>query len=233
MKKRILCFLLCAITLLSLVACASEKYDLLYSVDVGDVTYCVRGSGTRAKQIVLKKGDEIVWAKKVKIDSEVGNLGETFGFEATDLNFDGVTDFMIASEIDKDCISYLCYVWNAEKETYQLSEELGKLYNVKADTELKAIFGFSHTHETEKAYLDVPAASIDTDIATKYVWKDGKLLPQMRTSVTFYSETNRYLYSVAYYNAETREWTDDFYSEKWFTPEEYAEQDLSFLYYFK
>ncbi|MBR3895091.1 MAG: hypothetical protein IKJ35_08085 [Clostridia bacterium] len=233
MKKRILCFLLCAVTLLSLVSCANEKYDLLYSVNVGDVTYCVRGSGTQAKQIVVKKGDEILWAKKVKVDSKVGNLGETYGFEATDLNFDGVTDFMIACKVEKDCTSYLCYVWSAEKETYLLSEDLGKLYNVKADPELKAIFGFSRTHEEEKGYLDAPPATIDSDIATKYIWKDGKLLPQMRTSVTFYSATNYYLYSVAYYNAETKEWTDDFYNEKWFTPEEYAKQDLSFLYYFK
>ncbi len=233
MKKSILCLLLCAITLLSLASCAREKYDLLYSVDVGDTTYCVRGSDARAKQLVVKKGDEILWAKKVKVDREVGALGGSYGFEATDLNFDGVTDLMIASEVEGDCISYLCYLWDAKQNDYLLSEELGGLYNVRANAELKAVFGFSHAHEDEKAYLDVPAATIDSDIATKYVWKDGKLLPQMRTSVTFYSETNRYLYSVAYYNEETREWTDDYYSEKWFTPEQYAEQDMSFLYYFR
>ena len=233
MKKRILLCLLCAVTLLSFASCASEKYDLLYSTEVGDITYCVRGSGTRAKQIVLKQGDDILWAKKVKVEKDVGALDGDYGFEALDLNFDGTTDFMIANAVAGDCVSYLCYVWNTEEEDYVLSEELTGLCNVKADAELQAIFGFSHTYEREDAYADVPAASITTDCSTKYIWKDGKLMPEIRVSVTYYSETDRYLYSVAYYEEDTQAWNEAYDLERWFTPEQYAEQDMSFLYYFQ
>ena len=36
-----------------------------------------------------------------------------------------------------------------------LSEELVGLYNVKADAELKAVFGFSHAHQDEESYAKI------------------------------------------------------------------------------
>lgn len=235
MKRFIALLLLFAIALLSFVSCAKERYDALYVVDDNDngLTFSVRGSGTRAKQITVKRGEDLLWAKKVSVKKDVGTLGGHYGFEVLDLNFDGSTDFMIVNEVAGDCRSYICFLWDAEKGDYIQSKELTGLCNVKADGERKAIFGFTHTYETEEAYADVPASSITTDAATKYVWKEGALTPEIRVSVTFYSETDRYLYSVAYYDEETKEWNEAYDTERWFTPEEYARQDLSFLYYFK
>ena len=231
-RRSILC-LLALLMLLSFAACGKEQYDLVYAVDQDQLAYCVRGSEKRAKQIVVKMGEEILWSEKVKVDKDVGRQGGTYGFSVLDLNFDGHKDFMIANDVAGDCISYICWLWNTEKNTFEKSEALTGLCNVKTDENLKAVFGFSHRFEREEAYLDVPETTVSTDTATKYIWKDGVLTPEIRVSITHYSETAKYLYSVAYYDENTKKFEDDYSKERWMTAEEYREQDFSFLYYFK
>lgn len=233
MKNRLLLTLLAILTLLSFSACGKEPYSLLHTVDYGGRTYCVRGSDMRAKRVVVKEGDEVIWSQKVKVDSSVGTQGGGYGFEVLDLNFDGFADFMIANDVAGDSISYLCWLWDNETGDYVKSEALTGLCNVRINEELQAVFAFAHTYETEKAYLDVPATTTTSDSTTKYVWKDGVLTPDIRVSLTYFSETDRYLYSVAYYNAETGEMEEDYTKEQWWTPEEYKTRDLSVLYYFK
>ena len=234
MKKRILLLILCISMLASLIACGSESYDLLYSVNHEDgKTYCVRGSGTQAKQLVVKSGEEVLWSVKVDVSDEVGNQGGTFGFAADDLNFDGYRDLTIYTDVSGDCYTSKCYLYNPSSGKYDYSSVLSQLNNVKGDANLKAVFGFEHTYKSEPAYLDVPACYISTDAATKYVWKDGALTPEIRVSITYYSETARYLYSVAYYNSTSKKFEEDFGKEIWFTAEEYKNTDTSVVYYFK
>ncbi len=233
MKKRFLLIFLALLASLSLSACGKEPYDLLHTVEYGGRAYCVRGSSMRAKRIVVKEGEEVIWSKRVKVDTSVGTQGGDYGFEVLDLNFDGFADFMIANDVSGDCVSYLCWLWDNEEGDYVKSESLTGLCNVRTNEELQAVFGFEHTYDTEKAYLDVPATSTTSDITTKYVWKDGILTPDIRISITYFSETDIYLYSVAYYNAETGTMEEDYTKEQWWTPEEYQTRDLSVLYYFK
>ena len=233
MKKRIFAGICCLMVLLTLASCARERHDLLYSVEVGELTYCVRGTDTRAKQVVVKRGDAIVFAQRVKVDAEVGSRGGNYGLSVQDLNFDGYDDVMIANEVYGDCTAYICWLWDTQKASFVRSEELSGLCNVVADAEKKAVFAFSHTFERERAYLDVPEATITTDITTKYVWTDGVLTPNIRISLTHYSETEMYCLSIAYYDAEAKQFSIDNTKEDWIKASEFAEYDLSELYYFK
>ena len=231
MKKRILLWLLCAAILLALPSCAKERHELLYSVTVGELTFDVRGSGTRAKQIVVKSDDEILWQKSIKVDKSVGSRDGDYGFVATDLNFDGQTDWMIARDVSGECISYLCYLQNAEGDGFTHSEELSALYNVKADPSKRVLLAFSHTTEdiSKQEY-------IITDTATQYVWKDGALTPERCISLKYYSETKSYCLSAKIYNAETKRFDLDIegFSDKWFfTEESIKAYDLNELYYFR
>ena len=231
MKKRALMILLCIALLLSVASCATERFDELYSETVGELTFFVRGSGTRPKQIVVKQGEEIVWAKRVKVSKDIGTRGGNYGFTATDLNFDGMTDLMIADEISGDCVSYLCYLWDAEKSTFQYSEALSDLYNVKPDAEKKALLGFTHISE-KISKQEV----VITDTATMYLWKDAVLTPDRRISLTYYSETDAYCLSAKIYNPETSAFDLDIENipDKWFLNEEDLKNyDLSQLYYFR
>ncbi len=232
MKKRLLPFLLLLCLLLSAASCGGERYDSLYYIDHEDgLTFGLRGSGTRPKQVVVKRGEELLWSERVKVSKEVGSLGGTYGFDCPDLNFDGHPDIVLASGIAGDQVSNLCWIYDVEKETYTLSEELSALYNVRANAELEAVFSFLHTYKAEEAYLDAPASHQWTDAATKHIWVDGALTPDIRVSITYYSEPDRYCYSVAYYNADSEDFDQP--DDTWLTPEEYKALDMSFLYYFK
>ncbi len=233
MKQRILLFLLCAALLLpTLTACGGERHDLLSSREIDGITYCVRGSGTRVKQLVVKEGETILWSTSVKVDRKVGTLRGTYGFEVLDLNFDGHPDLMIVTSVAGDCQAYQCWLKDPESGSYVKSEALSGLCNIQTDEKLQAVFAFSHTFRQDKEYADVQAATVTTDTTTKYLWTaDGVLVPETRASITFYSETNLYCYSVSYYNDAEKEFDDS--NDKWLTPEEYREYDMSFLYYFK
>lgn len=232
MKKLWILLLLAVSVLLSLASCAAERYDGLYAVDdESGLTFTVRGSGTRPKQISVKRGEELLFTAKVKIPKGLGRMGGDYGFFVLDLNFDGHSDFMIADGVSGDCTSYLCYLYQPDLGTYVRSDALSGLCNVKADPELEAVFAFTHTYTTEEAYLDVPATYISTDTTTKYKWKDGVLTPHSRASITYYSETGLYCYSVSDYDSKAGEFSES--DDKWLTPEEYKTYDMHFLYYFK
>ena len=219
MKKILVLMIVCLLSLLLFTACSGESGDLLYSVEYDGLTYCVRGDGTQAEQIVVKQGDALLFCEDVDADESIGNYKDTFGFSADDLNFDGYRDLSIAIEKDGDCYTYSCFLYDPDTQTYTESLALNRLYNVKADANLKAVFGFTHTETT--------------DTATMYEWVGNSLFPVMKASFTYYPETDLYLYSVAYYNSETQEYEDDYGKEDWFTPEEYNEADKSIIFYFQ
>lgn len=233
MKKRFLLILLVLASLLTSVGCGKESHDLLREIECGGRVYCVRGSNMRVKRIVVKENDEVIWSKRVMVDSAVGTRNGTYGFEVLDLNFDGFVDFMIADDVSGDCTSYKCWLWDTNEGDYVLSESLTGLCNVVTDVRLQAVFAFTHVYETERAYADVPATSTTADSTTKYIWKNGVLTPSIRASIIYFSETDLYLYSVAYFNEETKKFEEDYTKEQWLTPEEYQTKDMSFLYYFK
>jgi len=233
MKKRILGCILCIILLLSSVSCARERHDLLYSVEQNGLTFCVRGTETRPKQIVVKRGEELLLAKRIKVDSSVGSRDGDFGLTVLDLNFDGNDDVMIANDVLGECVSYLCWLWDAEKNEFVQSDELSGLCNLAVNQEKKAVFAYAHTFEREQAYVDVPEATVSSDITTKYEWIDGVLTPDIRISLTYYSETDMYCLSIAYYDTETKQFSIDMTKEEWIEASEIDEYDLGELYYFR
>ncbi len=235
MKTRILSILLCLCMMLSLLtACASERHDLLRTLDVGDRTFCVRGTGTRVKQIVVKQQDTILWSSSVKVEKKVGTRGGSYGFDAVDLNFDGYTDIMLAYDLQGECLFYRCWLYDAQSNTYVLSDALTGLANLQADAEKQCLFGFTNRiTSTPAPSPEFSGITVNTDAATKYIWKDGELIPSIRVSITHYSETDTYCYSVAYYNEETKQLEEEPDMENWLTHDEYMDADLGFLYYFR
>lgn len=236
MKKRFLTLFVAVMLLLPvLCACATERYDLLYSVERNGYTYAVRGTSNRVKQVVVKQGEQVLFAKKVKTDASVAVSDGTYGLAVADLNFDGRDDVMVATETNGNATAYQCFLWNEEKQSFVKDESLSGLCNIRVDNELQAVFAFAHTYQVEPAYADAPEASISTDMTTKYVWEDGKLRPDVRASITFYSESNRYCYSVAYWDSEDQKLGDS--DDNWLTPEEFAKNKAAgkydVLYYFQ
>ncbi len=218
--------------LLLFCACNTVRHDLIYQVEAGDMIFSVRGSALRAKQVVVERGGEALFVKSVRVARAVGTQDGTYGFYAADLNFDGAADWMIATDVEGECIEYLCYLWDAEEGTFIKSEELSGLFNIQvANAEKGQLFAFDHTFVRNKAYSDVPETTISSDAATLYEWIDGKLTPRIRVSLTYYSESSLWCYSVAYYDREAGKFEDS--DDQWLTEEEYKTKDWSFLYYYK
>ena len=94
MKKTLLLLLIVASLALSLVGCGeAERYDLLHTVELDGLTYNVRGSGFRAKQITVKKGEELlVYLNFLPVKREnfvaalpkAGKYQEVFNSDATE-----------------------------------------------------------------------------------------------------------------------------------------------------
>ena len=230
MKTKIISLLLCLATLLSMASCA--RYILLYTETIGNLTFEVRGTNDHAKQVLVKENGKEIWSKSFKIHKNVGARDGKYGFVATDLNFDGLTDFMIADEISGECVSYSCYLATNDGPPFVYSANLSDLYNIQVNPEKQTLFDFSHnTEETaDGEYYTV------TDTTTQYVWKDGTLTPERHVYLRYYSETNAYCLSAAIYNSETGKFDIDIedFSEKWFfTEEQLKSADLSLLYYFR
>ena len=194
------------------------------------ITYCVRGKRFRARQVVIKSGEEILWAERIRVAADVGSLRGSYGLEVLDLNLDGRQDLMIPDGVTGECLSYLCWL-QTEDGSYQKSEALSGLCNLAVDPELKAVFAFSHDYDYMEGGDDEAASSASRDITTKYVWKRGKLVPEMYAAITYYTPSNLYCFSVAYYDEASGSFSDP--DDVWLTPDEYAEKDMSFLYYFR
>ena len=220
---------LCVLMLLpTLTSCNSERFDLLYEVEQNGLTFCARGTGERVKQIVVKENGEVIWSKRVRTDRKMGKTNDTYGLSVQDLDFDGYDDILIAIERDGECIRYDCYIRAGTKPQYNLHEELSKLYNVKADARLGAIFAFEQ--DTDARGND---EYLRTDKTVKYLWNNGELVPDMYAAVQYYSggEQKPYFYSVAYYDEDLKDFGDS--TDVWLTEEEYEATDWSFLYYFR
>ena len=169
-----------------------------------------------------------MWSQTVDVDKKVGNLHNTYGLVVEDLNFDGNADIKVAEKVSGDCVSYSCWLYDANSGSYQKSEAFNGLYNVKADAERKAVLAFSQSIVKEDG------ATTTTDSTTQYLWKDGALVPNMRLSLSYYSESNVYCSSVAYYNPTDGSFEIDNEQEHWFFSEaERNAYDFSALYYFK
>lgn len=226
---RLFSLILCVLLLLPLcTSCAWERYDLLYEVEQNGITYSARGKGDHVKQIVVKEQGKIIWSKSVKTDRRMAKVDETYGLSIQDLDFDGYDDILIATKRSGECIAYDCYVRVGAKKQYNLWNEFEGLYNIKADERLGAIFAFEQTREArgDDAYATC-------NKATKYFWKEGKLVPDMYVALHYYSNSEQYpyCYAIAYYDEELGDFLDS--SDKWLTEEEYEAADLSVLYYFK
>lgn len=231
MKTRILAFLLTLILLLSLASCARERYDALYISSVGGRIFTVRGEDGVVKQISVKENDKVIWAKKVKVDESVGKQSGTYGLTAVDLNFDGALDIMLMQSVSGETVSYLCWIWDAKRETYVASTPLSSLLNIKVIPERSALLAFHR----EDAVRDGRVIGW-TDAATQYVWKNGELTPERRIALTYFTETNSYCLAAKLYNSATQSFDIDIDGtpDRWFFSQpELDAYDLSQLYYFK
>ena len=231
MKKRILLLLLCAFLLLPLVSCQEERYELLHSQEIDGITYCIRGKKDTPKQIVVKDGNKVLWSQKIESESSLDTLRGEFVLEVVDLNFDGTLDLMLSRKEGDSLRTALCWFKSADGYDYRASKVLSDLLNVKADEKLKAIFAFALEQRFEAEENDPKMYTVTTYATTKYLWQEDDLIPEMRASITHYSNTDLYCYSLSYYNETTGTFDDS--TDKWLTAEEYQNTDFGFLFYFE
>lgn len=231
MKTRILALVLTLLLLLPLTACAREQYDVLFISAGGDRIFTVRGEDGEVKQLSVKEDGKLVWVEKVKVDKSVGKQFGTYGLAIVDLNFDGAFDIMLMQSVSGETVTYLCWLWDAERETYVASAQLSYLANTKVVPERNALLGFHHEEQSRSGQV-----TEWTDAATQYVWKNSDLVPDRRIALTYYAESGSYCLSAKIYNPTTQCFDIDIDGtpDRWFfSKAELDEYNLSQLYYFR
>ena len=219
--KKIVSLLLATLILLScsLISCGAKKH----SISDGDRVYQIRKSGGKRIVSVYENGTQI-WEAKVQVKSSANGLNNTLGVDVLDLNFDGYSDIKIATSEKDDMITSVCYLQNPSTGLYEKSPALAELYTVDVLPENELVlsyFGFS----TEP----VTGSEVETVIA--YKWQGDGLLPYRKLTITYYPIEDRYCYGASDYLPANLQFDEPV--ERWFTPEEFSQIDLSFFYYFK
>ena len=219
--KKIISLALATLILLScaLTSCGKSKI----TIPDGDRSYQIQKSGQK-RIITVYVNDVEIWETKEKVKSSVDGIDECFGVEVLDLNFDGYSDIKIATSKSDDKISAVCYLQNSTTGLYEESTALAELYTIETLPEQQLVLSyFGITTDM------VNGSTVETVIA--YKWQGDGLLPYRKLTITHYPIENRYCYGVADYLNGSLQFDEPI--ERWFTPEEFSQVDLSFFYYFK
>jgi hypothetical protein len=219
MRKRFLPFTLALLMLFPLLFTSCARY----STEDGSRTYALSG-GTRKKHIsVLENGKEI-WKTSVKTKPSVRNRKDDYGLSVLDLNFDGVNDIKLIVDEENDVLTEVCYLWNPTTGAYEESEALSQIKTIGVVPEQKLVLSYRG-----KTFDYASMKTVETVVS--YQWQDDGLIPYRKLSITYYHIQDYYCYGVADYLDGAFEFDEP--SEQWLTPEEFAEKDWSFFYYFK
>ena len=229
MRKRFytrsITFVLCLALLAALASC-HVSYTTLHEITKGDITYTLEGAQDIPKRIAIKRGGYLIRLLDISSDASVKDTNGQYGFYVEDANFDGKNDILVATKKEGEICTYSVYLAENDGTDFTHSTLLSNLKNIRVRPEYQAVFGFEQT-KTDHGNGNYTVC----DRATKYVWENGILYPDVYAALTYYSEQNRYCYSTAAYDTATG--TFDPSKDRWLTPEEYASTDFGFLYYYK
>lgn len=199
------------------VSCA--KKEPLHSIEDGGRTYELSG-----KRVRVFENGSCIWKKRVKTDRSVKALDPSRALSVIDLNFDGLSDIKVAISADGEQIREICYLQNAETGLYEESIALSELCNIGTVADQKLVL----------SYLGISTDSDSgetVETVLSYRWQDDSLIPYRRLTVTYYPTQDIYCYGASDYLETSRSFDEP--SEQWLSPEEYAQTDWGFFYYFR
>jgi hypothetical protein len=228
--KRILISILILSLLLPLSSCSASN-KLLASHTEGAFRFEVYG-GKRARLVKISNMENGMTQKiRIRQKKSVGDMNGTFGFAVMDLNFDGYADFKIAKSAEGEMQTETVFLYDPTSASFKKSKSFDGLCTLGVLPNERAVLAFTHTQSETKEYSDAGRVYTVTDAAIAYQWKADKLVPYRRVSLTYFSERDIYLLSVADYSEETGSFGDS--EDRWISPEEISDVDLSALYYFR
>lgn len=229
MKNKRFLFLLALSLLLLLSSCAERR--VLLSAPVGEGrSVSLLGSGDRPDRISVSDSSGEIWKRKLSVKKEIASLDSGAWLSVADFNFDGLPDLAVAEKSDGDVIYRSVFLAGSDR-SYRKSDFLSSLGNLAvADHAEGSLFSFDRSVTTGRGE-EARKITVTTDTATKYLWVDGAPVPEIRVSLTAYSDTGMRCYAVSYYDGESGAW--DSYEDQWLTEDEFENADFSFLYYFR
>lgn len=205
-------------------SCASKS--VLYQTEINGATAEVIRASGKSREVRVTDGDTLLWSDTVAVDASVKDLTGGALLRVADLNFDGKSDLLLTVSQTGECTGQVCFLSDASG-TYARCAALDGLCNLSADAESGTFYSFEHTRKSG----NVPGTYVSTDAATEYSWENGTPVPLVRVSLSYFSETDIYLYAVSSYDPAEGAFADS--DDKYLTPEQYRKADFGFLYYFR
>ncbi len=196
--EKIKIFAFAVLLLLPFALCACGEGELLKTVTDGDRSFELYGKEESLRYVVVIKDGKRLG--KYKVGGERASEEADFGFELTDLNFDGITDFRVIISSGAELTYYASYIGNSDG-TYYASKELSELANLSSDSESKTLHGETYKKQWEgKDSRGEYAFYVERWGEHTYQWSGGLLRELERLETVYYSETD--MYCIVHYAAD-------------------------------
>ena len=156
----------------------------------------------------------------ISIENEIFDEANKLIPYLDDVNGDGHPDLFIPHSKDNNLdFRYAIFTWDNESEMFTDTGVLGDLANIEVDLNENTITSkmLLRTGVTESQPNLTEEYELK-NVYTEYKLADGAFVEYRKLSLTYYSESDIYCYSIYEYNSETKEL--EYFDEQWMDAEE-------------
>lgn len=101
-------------------------------------------------------------------------------FSAIDMNFDGYLDLQVLASRGSHNVYYDCYLWNAQRDSFQKDRNLEKIANPIFDGARERVTSFCHVSATDHSEAE-------------YSWIEGNLTRLWHRGLSYDDKTERFI----------------------------------------
>ena len=221
------CALACAVMLLTNIFDLELNPIKLHQHQLGEFTLKLYGNLSECRIVKVYDKSVRLATLKLNVDKELLSESSLFDPYLTDINGDGHLDLIIPHSKDSNqSIIYSAFTWDNEIRQFIPQTALTKLANIEINTDNNTIASTVNTRIViAEEQANVPEVFEDETCFTEYKLIENIFVPFRERSLTYYSDTDIYCYSIYDYNEKTKEL--EYTDEQWITEEEAKNIKLS------
>jgi hypothetical protein len=184
--------------------------------------YTLKFYGNLEKTHVLKvyEGSIRRATLPISVENEIFDEANKLIPYLEDVNGDGHPDLFVPHSKDNNLdFRYAVFVWDNKSSMFTDTGVLGDLANIKIDLNENTVTSKMLLRTVvAEAQPNLPEEYESKNVYNEYKLINGTFVAYRKLSLTYYSETDIYCYSIFEYNSETKEL--EYFDEQWMDAEE-------------